>query len=231
MARYRPLAIGIAWLLTCVLVISACDDGSQTSPTPSVTTGSISVSPTGLGLAGATPYTFTATGFSSSNGEPVTFTWDFGDRTTATGGATITHTYMIDWYAFKVTVTASTASGATARASLDGIRVTTVAGRWGIRNAAGTLVFGTTFLAQNEAGLHGDESWQSCRFDVTGSVAAPRSVTLTYTRQAAECQGYNGPLTLTFTGTADDSVSSFSGTMTPGGPATLVRCAAPFSCQ
>jgi hypothetical protein len=228
--RLPPVALLVA-LAACVLSAGACDNDTQTSPTPAVTAGSITASPTGLGLAGATPYTFTASGFSSSTGEPITYAWDFGDRTTATGGATITHTYLIDWYVFKVTVTASTPSGAMAQAFLDGIRTRTVQGRWGIRNAAGALVFGSTFLAQNDANLHGDETWLNCRFDVIGSVVAPRSITLTYTRPPADCQAFDVPVSLTFTGVADDGINSFSGTLTPGGPATLVRCSEPFRCQ
>jgi len=224
-------AVAPASVLACALAFGACDDGSQTSPTPTVTPGSISVSPAGLGLAGATPYTFTATGFVSSNGEPLTYRWDFGDRTTATGGSTITHTYMIDWYVFKTTVTASVASGASAQATLDGIRVTAAVGRWGVRAAGGMLVFGSTFLAQNEASLHGDETWPSCRFDVTGSVVAPRAISLTYTRSPTNCDAVDMPASLTFTGVADESISRFQGTLTPGGPATLVKCAAPFNCQ
>jgi len=75
---------------------AACGNDTQTNPTPAVSQGSISQSPGKLGLAGATLFTFTATGFTSSRGEVLAYAWDFGDRTTATGGATITHTYMID---------------------------------------------------------------------------------------------------------------------------------------
>jgi hypothetical protein len=228
--RLPPAAFLIA-LAAGALCAGACDNDTETSPTPTVTAGSITASPTGFGLAGATPYTFTASGFSSSTGELVTYAWDFGDRTTATGGATITHTYMIDWYVFKVTVIASTPRGATAQASLDGIRTKTVQGRWGIRNATGVLVFGSTFLAQNDASLHGDETWLNCRFDVSGSVVAPRSITLTYTRPPGDCQAFNVPVSLTFTGAADDGINSFSGPLTPGGAATLVKCPEPFRCQ
>jgi len=232
MTRHRlPRTALLIALAAGALCAGACDNDSQSSPTPTVMAGSITASPAGLGLAGATPYTFTATGFSSSSGEPISYAWDFGDRTAATGGATITHTYMIDWYVFKVTVTASTPSGATAQASLDGIRTRTVQGRWGIRSATGSLVFGSTFLAQNDANLHGDETWLNCRFDVTGSVAAPRSITLNYTRPPTDCQAFNVPVSLTFTGVADDGVNSFAGTLTPGGPATLVKCPEPFRCQ
>lgn len=228
MRRQQPrpalaAALGVA-LLGCALSTVACDNDQQTSPTPTVSQGSISVSPAGIGLAGATPYTFTATGFSSSKGEAVTYTWDFGDRTTATGGATITHTYMIDWFRFTVTVTATGASGATATASFQSIEVKSVTGEWGIRDSAGRWLLSSTFLTQNEDTLHGDNTGLNCRYAVTGLVAAPRSIIVTYVRPPGDCLGWNLPESFTFAGSADAAISSFTGTMTPGGSAVLVRC-------
>lgn len=229
--RHRPFAVHAAALVLCAVAAGACDDDSQTSPSPTVTAGSISVSPAGLGLAGATPYTFTAVGFSSSNGEPLTYSWDFGDRTPAASGVTVTHTYMFDWYRFNVTVTATSASGATTQASITGLEVKAVTGRWGIRNAAGVLLFGSTYLAQDDARVHGDETRLNCRYEVAGWVSAPRSIVLTYTRPPADCQAWDLPVSFTFSGQADDRVNSFTGLMTPGGPATLVKCPSPFQCQ
>jgi hypothetical protein len=212
---------------------AACDSDTQTSPTPAtVSQGSVTASPTVIGLAGATPFTFTATGFTSSNGEPLTYAWDFGDRTQATGGATVTHTYMFDWYVFKVTVTATAPGGASARAEYNGVRVKALGGLYGIRDVAGRFVVTRTSLAHNDAALHGDDSTPNCRYDVVGSVSPPRMVFLTYTRPPGDCQGRDLPESFTFSGVAADEVlDTFSGTLTPGGPATLVKCPYPVGCS
>lgn len=53
--------------------------------------GTISVSPTGNGMAGVTSYTFTSNA-SDKNGDTLTFNWNFGDNATGTG-ASATHTF------------------------------------------------------------------------------------------------------------------------------------------
>jgi len=73
---------------------------------------------------------------------------------------------------------------------------------------------------------------------VTGTVASPGTLTITYEhlpgdiRAPTDCQALPPyiPWTLTFTGTADAAFNVFTGTMTPGGPATLRRCTGPYGC-
>ena len=230
MKRRIPLTLAAAVVLPACLA-AACGSDTQTSPTPAVSRGSISGSPGKLGLAGATVFTFTATGFTSSTGEPLSYAWDFGDRTAATGGATITHTYMIDWYVFDVSVTASTPGGASARAQYGGVRVRAISGLWGLRDSAGRLLLGRTSLTQNDSTVWGDNSGLNCRYGVAGSVSDPRSIVLTYTRPPGDCQGWGLPESFTFAGVADEAIDSFTGMMTPGGPATLTRCPFPAGCS
>ena len=230
MKRRIPLTLAAAIALLMCLA-AACGSDTQTSPTPAVSRGSISGSPGKLGLAGATVFTFTATGFTSSTGEPLSYAWDFGDRTAATGGATITHTYMIDWYVFDVSVTASTPGGASARAQYGGVRVRAISGLWGLRDSAGRLLLSSTVLTQNDSTVWGDNSALNCRYGVAGSVSDPRSIVLTYTRPPGDCQGWGLPESFTFAGVADEAIDSFAGMMTPGGPATLTRCPYPAGCS
>jgi len=132
---------------------------------------------------------------------------------------------------FDVSLTASATGGASARAMLTGVRVRALTGWWGIRDSAGRMLVGSTALMQNEASLHGDDSTPSCRYEVTGSVSDPRSIVLTYTRPPGDCQGRGLPASFSFAGVADDTIDSFTGMMTPGGPATLVRCPYPAGCS
>jgi len=232
MKRRIPLTLAAVIVLLTCLAAASCDGDTQTGLMPvGVSQGSISGSPGKLGLAGATVFTFTATGFTSSTGEPLSYAWDFGDRTAATGGATITHTYMIDWYVFDVSVTASTPGGASARAQYGGVRVRAISGLWGLRDSAGRLLLSSTVLTQNDSTVWGDNSGLNCRYGVAGSVSDPRSIVLTYTRPPGDCQGWGLPESFVFAGVADDAIDSFTGMMTPGRPATLVRCPYPAGCS
>jgi hypothetical protein len=112
-----------------------------------------------------------------------------------------------------------------------GVRVRAIYGLWGLRDSAGRLLLGRTYLTQNGAALHGDDSTPNCRYEVAGSVSDPRSILLTYARAPGDCQGRDLPASFTFAGVADEPIDSFMGMMTPGGPATLVRCPYPAGCS
>jgi hypothetical protein len=110
------------------------------------------------------------------------------------------------------------------------VQVVTLSGRWGIRDASGTLVLGSTALTQDGRRVWGDDLHSECRFTVTGTVAPPRALTVEYVRPAGVCQRDRLPDSLRFTGTANDAVLRFEGTMSPGGPAVFVRCSSPGTC-
>jgi PKD repeat protein len=212
----------------------ACGDDpapptTPTQPTPAPPTvggGSILRLPTETGLVLATVFAFTAVGFSASDNSALSYTWDFGDGIRQSAGPTVTHTYQ-GRGVFTVSVTAATQAGASASATLGGVSVTTVDGRWGLRDQTGTLLMGNTSLSQNGTNVSGDDTRLNCRYSVSGAVLAQRSIALVYTRPATDCQGLNLPVNLGFTGTADNIVGSFSGALTTGGTATLFACSRP----
>jgi PKD repeat protein len=209
---------------------AACDDDTQTSPTPTVTAGSITVSPPNVGLVDVTAFAFTAQAFGSSDGGALTYVWDFGDNTKTTGGASVSHTFTSTG-TFDVWVTATSASGVTAQARLSQLRVVSLSGTWEERDAAGQDIMGSTALTQSGASVWGDQTFQNCRYTVTGTIQAPRTLTIKYEhlpgdiRTPSDCQALPSyvPWTQTFTGTADAEFNVFTGTMTPGGPGTLRR--------
>ena len=228
MTRRRTMAVAALTIAVCAA--ATCGHDTQTGPTmPTVSAGSIIQSPAGVGVLAATVFTFTAEGFASSSGEPLTYVWDFGDRTQATGGPVVAHTYTRDWPVFNVSVTATASSGAAARAVRWGVQVRAMSGHWGIRDAAGSLLLGATVITQDGTSLSGAETWPDCRVYVTGSVSAQRSVSLTYRREGSGCR-FGLPPSFTFSGLADDSAGIFNGTMTPGGPARLVACDEAWEC-
>ncbi len=161
----------------------------QPSPTPtptvSVTAGRITQDPAAVGLVLATSSSFRAEGFAASDGSTLTYTWDFGDGVRQTGGTTVTHVFGGRGI-FTVGVSAATAGGASASASLANVAATTVDGRWGLQDATGTFIVRNTSLSQNATAIAGDDTALNCRFAVTGSVQAQRGVTLTWTRAPNE---------------------------------------------
>jgi hypothetical protein len=46
-----------------------------------------------------------------------------------------------------------------------------------------------------------------------------------------DCQGWGLPESFIFAGVADEAIDSFTGMMTPGGPASLIRCPYPAGCS
>jgi hypothetical protein len=226
-----------AMMLAAVLAATACGDDTpptqptptptpQPQPTPTVTAGRIVQAPSGIGLVLATTFTFTAESFSASNGAALTYTWDFGDGGRQTGGATVTHVYGGTGL-FVVTATAATAAGASATATLRDVAATTVDGRWGLQDATGALVVRNTSLSQNGTALTGDDTMLNCRYEVGGSVQAPRNITLTWTRGRNDCQGLNAPALIRFTGTLEEAAGGFLGTLDTGAPARLFVCRRP----
>ena len=228
MNRGGTLAVAVLTMAACAA--ARCDHDTQTGPTmPTISAGSISQSPATVGVLAGTSFTFTAEGFASSNGEQFTCAWDFGDHTQATGGPVVTHLYTLDWPAFNVSVTATGKSGAWARAVRWGVLVRSLTGHWGIMDSEGNLLLGATDLTQDGTSVSGADIQRDCRVYVSGRVSAPRSVSLAYRREGSGCDP-RLPAAFVFSGSADDRVGSFLGSMTPGGPARLLVCDEAWEC-
>ena len=94
---------------------------------PAPTVSSISISPTGAGIVGATTFSFSAQGTNAASGETFSYTYDFGDGTTGTG-VTATHQYnSAGTYTIRVTASNSRNQTATATAT---VTVVTLSARW-----------------------------------------------------------------------------------------------------
>lgn len=223
-------------LLSCA--VSGCSDnnfGPSTEPKNQVTQGTVTQSPPGVGIAYVTEFTFTATGFSDPNGGPLNYRWNFGDGTGSLsfGGSqspSDKHTYGKAG-TFDIWVSVTSSVGATVPGSLLGLRVVSMTGQWGLRDSNGQLIMDNTSITQNEQALSGEDRRSSCRYTVTGSAIDPRRIAITYTRPASDCSGLGLPVSFTFAGEADEQVKAFTGTMTPGGSARMVKCSQPGVCE
>jgi hypothetical protein len=119
---------GAFQLLPVLMLVSGCS-GSSTAPSnrPPVV-GSIGVSPTGLGIAGATSFTFTPQGAQDPDGNALTFSWTFGDGSSGTGSPA-QHVYQASG-TFTVQLTVSDGSQSVAAPSLTVTVGPKLAGVW-----------------------------------------------------------------------------------------------------
>jgi hypothetical protein len=227
---------GLLWVPAVAFVLTGCDPSIVTpsnDPKNTLTQGTLTQAPSGVGIAFVTEFTFTAKGFSDPNGGPLNYRWNFGDGTGSLGDSqspSAKHTYGKTG-TFDIWATVTSNVGALMPGSLIGLRVISMTGSWGIRDATGQLLMENTSITQSEQALSGEDVRANCRYAVTGSAIDPRRVTLTYTRPAGDCAGLGLPVSFTFAGEADDQVKAFTGTMTPGGPARMVKCSQPGVCE
>jgi hypothetical protein len=150
--RFRALT----FVLSAGLFLSSCgSDSNSTDPTSpsssSPSTGSstnapapaaanrapgtitIDVAPKGLVLAGATNVTFGAS-VKDPDGDPLTYTWDFGDETLTTTNAGVAHTFNRE-RDYRVKVTVSDGKGGTSTAETM-VSAGTLDGTWTMETAA-----------------------------------------------------------------------------------------------
>ncbi len=111
----------VAWMM--LVVLPGCRKGSPGHASPTV---SLSRTPDGAAIAGATQVVFTAT-ISDTGGGVLTVSWDLGDGQKASG-ASVVHVYATEGV-FPVVVTASDAGGGVTTVG-SSITVGSLSGRW-----------------------------------------------------------------------------------------------------
>jgi PKD repeat protein len=196
---------------------------------PPVNAGSISVSPTGTGLASATLFTFRTQ--PSGGVPPYSFSWNFGDSTPPGTGNPATHTFAGPG-TFSVALTVSDSRGVSAQAPPVSVTVGSAAGTW---NASVVSVdpaardFDETIVIDQKQSvvtatindIDPDNKTQR-NASGPGKLANPRSleITLTYTSSAS------GPFSVTFQGTFNEALDRWTGTVSG-----YRECPTPSACN
>lgn len=185
--------------------------------------GTIGVSPSGTGMAGITTFTFTSQGASDPDKDPLTYEWAFGDGATGSGQST-THVYAAPG-SFSASLTVAdkkhkvTAPGTTVTVARS------MSGTWtgGVQpgfnssasvnlNQSGTSLSGSITYS---GGLRGTVS------GLTGTVSGTTyPATVTFSTPIYGISGTGCGVRDSFSGTADSSGNSMSGTSTT----TLFSC-------
>ena len=160
--------------------------------------GSITTSPGGTGIAALTRFSFNASGASDPDGDPLTFSWDFGDGSSGSGQTT-THTYDTAG-AFTVTVTVS--DGEESVSTTGNVMVRNMNGRWVSVRGGETR---TWTLRQNRTSISGGytASHRSGGGTVSGSLSQSRNLNVVAKLNC--CSPFS------FEGTINSDVTSFTG--------------------
>ncbi len=140
--------------------------------------GAISVTPDGAGLAAATELTFTAQGASDPAGKPLSYSWDLGDGSAATGQS-VAHVYSSP---ATVSVRLTVSNGKkTSVAPAASVTIKSISERWLYHEPAqGTYHDLDLTLTQTGATIRGTARWIALgsQFALTGRVSGQRHVSL-----------------------------------------------------
>jgi PKD domain len=189
---------------------------TSTIPIAPLTAGTISAAPSGTGLAGATVYSFQYTTLPTGGVPPYSHSWNFGDGTAAGIGAAPTHVFPAGG-TFTVIATVTDSQGMSAQASTS-VVIGSVTGAWNVTytsTAAGSVP--TTYV--DRVVLNQDQSQVTATVDHdacsslgagTGSVSNPRGLTVNV---SVPCDGL---VPVTYQGTLNDTLSTWSGIVIEG---------------
>lgn len=211
-------ALALSLLPWCV----SCGSTSPTTPEPlppppvmpaTVSTGTLARSVQGVGIAVTTVFVFSAQGFSSSDGGALTYRWDFGDGHSTAAGSSVSHVYGGPGL-FDVQVLVTNAAGRTAEASLAGIQVATLTGRWGGQLPVTSRGFITTFdMHQDGTSIRGVSNfWDEGQTALAGRLTDPKHLELTLTVRPGK-GGITTPLSLPFSLDGDAQLDALTGTL------------------
>ena len=186
---------------------------TTTIPIAPVNPGAIGTQPAGTGVAAATVLTF---GVTPSGGvPPYTVVWNFGDGG-AGAGPSAAHVYMGPG-TFNATAMVTDSRGIAGQTSAS-ISIRDVTGRWTANFGGNPL---NLDLVQNQAAVTVTINETADGFaSGTGSVSNPKALSVS----ATFAGGQPAPYALTFVGTVNDTVTTWSGTVTG-----LDRCPCSFT--
>ena len=189
------------------LVLPACREGSPVRASPTV---SISRTPDGTAIAGATAVVFTAAANDASGGA-LTVSWDLGDGQKASGPSVV-HVYASAGV-FPVAVTVGDSRGGVTTVGTS-VAVGSLSGRW-LLSEGGAKFYERGFdIAQTASDLSGrpfSVPDKGCLGDLHGGVTSPRTIRFEF--EACDDN------TVVIDGTAAGDLRSIPGTYThPDGP-------------
>jgi hypothetical protein len=181
---------------------------TTTSIIPAVVAGTISASPGGTGIAGATLYNFSISD-ASGGVPPYTVTWNFGDGQAGAGNVA-PHVFVTPG-TFTVRATVADSRGMTAQANPVNVSVRTVTGTWKIRFQGGNPPGDESVdLVQNGTAVAATVNDTNNLFGLgtgAGTVANPRALSVNLTFRAGTPQVF----AVSLIGSVDPTVTEWRG--------------------
>lgn len=181
---------------------------------PPLTAGTVSAAPTGTGLAGATTYSFQYATQPTGGVPPYTHSWNFGDGTGAGSGAATTHVFPIAGK-FSVIATVTDSAGATAQTTAP-VVIGSVTGSWNVTytgpGSEPTTYVDRVILNQDQSQVTASVDHDACNTLAVGAgtVSNPRGLSV---NAAVPC---DGTVSVTYQGTLDATLSTWTGTVVEG---------------
>jgi hypothetical protein len=181
---------------------------TTTTAIPQLTPGVIGTAPAGAGIASATVYSFLFTTPPSGGVPPYSVAWNFGDGG-AGAGTVAAHAYNAPGN-FTATATVTDSRGTAVQASFPAT-IRTVTGRWTVNFSGIALKPEAIDIVQDQTAVTATINETADGFaSGTGSVSNPRTLSVSATFAAAQ----PAPYAVTYVGTLDPTLLTWSGTVT-----------------
>ena len=191
-----------------VVTVTQTTSTTTTTAIPALTASGVAASPSGIGLASATLYTFSLAAPPSGGVPPYTVSWEFGDGSAPAAGDTVTHRFPDPGFFTPVATVRDSSDKSVQVKTPSPLEIATVSGHWDI-------TFGVVPLADQSMDLVQSEGLVTAAINFTeggtgsgtGSVTNPKSMSLSVTFADA----LPTPYVATFVGDFDEDIVTWTG--------------------
>jgi hypothetical protein len=181
--------------------------------------GSINVSPSGAGMAGATSFSFASSGASDPNNDPLTFEWNFGDGGSGSGQTT-THVYNSPG-TFNVVLTVKDPKGLSATTSASANVGRNLNGTWSAPRGSCILNPPRISVSQSGGNFNGTFTYGPFGGTTGGSGSYTGTISSSSNFVCPCSVSFSGSLlglSVSFTGDVDAGLNAMRGTFRESGP-------------
>jgi len=191
-----------------VVTVTQTTSTTTTTPIPALTASGVVGSPSGIGLASSTLFSFSLAAPPTGGVPPYTVSWEFGDGSAPAAGNAVTHQFLDPGF-FTPTATIRDSSDKSVVVKTSSpLEIATVSGHWDVK-------FGVVPLADQSIDLVQSQGLVTAAINATafgtgvgtGSVTNPRTMSLSVTFADA----LPSAVVATFVGDLDEGIVTWTG--------------------